>query len=213
MHIGTWIFCGLIVIAFIISRIPRFQAGMRDKNSFWNKLDLANRKEIQKTHRGAVRMTGGNALNPEKFAWATELIHGEKTEEAVKLYKSMIDQPENRELALIGLGTCAILDEQPETALSFYSQAILMSEQNYMSFLGMGTANFKMGDIPSSILYYKKALTLNPRSPDIYWGLALAYDKLPDATYAVANAKQFLLMVPESNYARLMEDIIQRNKI
>jgi tetratricopeptide (TPR) repeat protein len=213
MHVGTWIFCGLIVIAFIISRIPRFQKGMKEKNSFWNKLDWANRKELQKTHRGAVRMNEGNASSPEKFAWATELIHGEKTEEAVKLYKSMVDQPENRELALIGLGTCAILDEQAEEAMSFYAQAIVMNEQNYMSFLGMGTANFKMGDIPSSILYYKKALTLNPRSPDIYWGLALAYDKLPDAAHAVANAKQFLMMVPKSNYASLMEAIIQRNSI
>lgn len=169
------------------------------------------RQEIQEINAGAVIIPQGSKRTSkysEIYKKGVDLLHNQKYDEAIVVYKELSKIPEETETALIGLGTCYNLKGDKENAGKCFSQSLQINDKNYNALLGMASFNYKSEQYPLALVYYQKAKSISPELPDAYWGLACAYHMMNEKNLASQNAKQFLKMVPNSRYKSNLEKMI-----
>jgi tetratricopeptide (TPR) repeat protein len=175
------------------------------------KKEASKRREIQHIDAGAVIIPAGSkkySVHSDRYKEANALLHAEKMDEAIVIFKELAALPEEAETALVGLGSSYSLKGEREQAMACYKKVIELNPMNYNAFLGMGTVNYRMAQYSMAVVYYKKAGAINPAIPDTYWGLAGAYNKLKEKELASENAKTFISMVPDSRYRKYLEGMI-----
>ena len=159
---------------------------------------------------GAVHV-GVAAKNPA-FSEAARLVGEHRTDEAIVIYKKLCktETGQQQAIAYWGLGAAYTIDKQDEKAVENYLKSLEIDSANSGPYIGLGTSYGNLGNNEKGIACYKKALSMDERSTEAYWGLAIAYDETGDRQLARENARKYLQLEPNSNYAALMKEIINK---
>lgn len=208
----VFLFILLLFIAFIFLLYSQRRAKKTTENDHtsWQH-DNQQRQEIQAINAGAVIIPQGSKRTSKyskQYIIGNDLLHNQKYDEAIVVFKELSEIPEETETALISLGTCYNLKGDKENAGKCFSQSLQINDKNYNALLGMASFNYKSEQYPLAQIYYQKAKSISPELPDAYWGLACAYHMMNEKKLASDNAKQFLRMVPNSRYRPNLEKMI-----
>jgi tetratricopeptide (TPR) repeat protein len=164
--------------------------------------------EIGDENRGIVINEERPGDFSEEYQKAADLISENKVQEAIKVYKQLLNKESEKDLAYAGLGACYNLSHNYLLAIDHYKKALAIDSNCISALIGMGSAYYSLHNYDTTIIYYDKARSKNSKIAEAYWGLAMVYDRIGSRKKAKENAKQFIELAPGSIYRKQIESIL-----
>ncbi len=96
----------------------------------------------------------------EKFSKAQEHLYANRFEEAVALYKYILDKKPNFHRVIQNIGVCYTKSGQPEEALKFLENALHICPQDALCLGNLANAQYLLGNQNKSREYSEKAMTV-----------------------------------------------------
>lgn len=127
----------------------------------------------------------------------------------IKYYEIVLEKEPKSEEILITLGNIYLEKGELEKGLSYFKQIDEEAIASPLTFYNIGTLLFNKGKADMAIGYYKKAITLDPDLSDAYYQLGLCYLNINENEKAKENFNKFLELVPDSEKAPTVKEILK----
>ncbi|MBI4981126.1 tetratricopeptide repeat protein [Candidatus Woesearchaeota archaeon] len=94
----------------------------------------------------------------EKFCKAQEYLYTKRFEEAIALYKFILEKKPNFHRAIQNIGVCYIEQGKPKEALNYFENALSISPTDDLCLGNIAHANYLLGNLEKSREYSEKAM-------------------------------------------------------
>ena len=151
------------------------------------------------------------------FLEAVRCEEAGKTEEAVRLYESILELDAGHAPAAINLGTIFYNQRQFLKSEELYRQATEADPSYALAFFDLGNALDELQRLDDAIAAYRMAIQLVPKYADAHYNLALAYERKNERRKALKHWLAYLKLDPVgpwANHARGQARlIVERDKL
>ena len=161
-------------------------------------------KEIEQLESQIEELTGEelevDIEQLEKLANAQ--LYAENDEEAIKIYKKILEIDSTNFEALSGIGWSLIGLDKAAESIEWFKKALMVDEKDSETLEGLGWAYLDSGDPEEAIVWFDKSIGVDPENPFAYEGKGWALidlERLDEAEMAckkgleIASENEFLL--------------------
>lgn len=129
-------------------------------------------------------------------------IRNNEIEEAIELYKELIQMNPEDETMLLRLGSIYATQEHTELAKKTFERALALNPNSLFTHLYLARLALKNGDNEQAEKWYNKALSIN-WSPDLAYEVAAFYEKQDNIKKVEAQYRSILRKRPNETRAKL----------
>jgi tetratricopeptide (TPR) repeat protein len=141
----------------------------------------------------------------------------ERQQEALDMYKRVLDLNPKHAAACINLGTIYYNQQNYREAERFYRRAIEIDSRYALAYFDLGNVLDETGRLNEAVEAYRTAIVISPSYADAHYNLALAYERLRRSRKALPHWRAYVKMDPVgawSNYARgQIQKIVEAEKL
>lgn len=128
---------------------------------------------------------------------ADKQFHGQKFEEAARLYQDILTNEPGHLRALTGLGLSMLKLQKPAEAIHYLSRAITISPANAQLFSERAVAFFLNNQLAKALEDFDVAQSLEPHNPYRYSSRAFVKNTMGDTPGAIADYEKAIALDPE----------------
>lgn len=157
---------------------------------------------LAKNQRSARAMCGKGALAAEGQDWSG----------AKMFFLSALEAKPKHDVALAGLGLCAMVESRHEEAFSFFQQAVQVNPENHRALLGVLQTGYPLKKFTEMERMISAYLDLHPGSLDMLYsfaGVLFAQGKVNEARLEV---EKILVFEPGHEHALELRGMIDQTK-
>ena len=170
-------------------------------NAGWTAERLGNVAKAEEHYRAAVAADGGYAT--ATLALASVLIANDKADEAVSIYKAIVEkQPDDIAMRNLLMEALTVADKYDE-ALAQAREILLRDAKNVGAYRNLSRVYFAKNDYKMSQLCAEKARTLAEGDPGIYNNIGVTYLVMNDEPAAIEEFKTAIKMDSDNTQANL----------
>jgi len=144
------------------------------------------------------------------FQEALALEQRGATEEAIKVYRRVVEVDAQFAGAFVNLGTIYFTARDLKGAEKCYKSAIEADPQYPLAYFNLGNLYDEFGDRASALMQYQSALKLNPNYSDAHYNIALLFQATGQVLKAVHHWKAYLKLDPGSPWAAIAQRELDR---
>ena len=141
----------------------------------------------------------------------------ERQQEALDLYKRVLELNPKHAAACINLGTIYYNQQNYRDAERYYRSAIEIDSRYALAYFDLGNVLDETGRLAEAVDAYHTAILISPSYADAHYNLALAYERLRRSRKALPHWRAYVKMDPVgawSNYARgQIQKILEAEKL
>jgi tetratricopeptide (TPR) repeat protein len=141
----------------------------------------------------------------------------ERQQEALGLYKRVLELNPKHAAACINLGTIYYNQQNYRDAERYYRKAIEIDSRYALAYFDLGNVLDETGRLAEAVDAYRTAILISPSYADAHYNLALAYERLRRSRKALPHWRAYVKMDPVgawSNYARgQIQKILEAEKL
>lgn len=141
----------------------------------------------------------------------------ERQQEALEMYKRVLELNPKHAAACINLGTIYYNQQNYREAERHYRRAIEIDSRYALAHFDLGNVLDETGRLNEAVDAYRTAILISPSYADAHYNLALAYERLRRSRKALPHWRAYVKMDPVgawSNYARgQIQKIVEAEKL
>ncbi|HKT23021.1 MAG TPA: tetratricopeptide repeat protein [Terriglobales bacterium] len=141
----------------------------------------------------------------------------ERQQEALEIYKRVLELNPKHAAACINLGTIYYNQQNYREAERYYRSAIEIDSRYALAYFDLGNVLDETGRLNEAVEAYRTAILISPSYADAHYNLALAYERLRRPRKALPHWRAYVKMDPVgawSNYARgQIQKILEAEKL
>lgn len=140
-----------------------------------------------------------------------------RRDEAVELYRRVLETDSKHAAACINLGTIYYNQQNYRDAELYYRRAVEIDPRYALAFFDLGNVLDETGRLDEAVEAYRAAIDISSNYADAHYNLALAYERLRRPRKALAHWRAYVRMDAIgawSNYARAqIQKTLQTEKL
>lgn len=144
------------------------------------------------------------------FQEALDLEHRGAVEEAIQVYRQVLQADPHYAGALLNLGTIHFTARDLGKARQYYQQAIDADPNYALARFNLANVFDELGNRLEALLQYQAALKLQPDYADAHYNIALLYQASGQLLRAVRHWKIYLKLDPASPWAAIARRELER---
>ena len=143
--------------------------------------------------------------------------NAERQQEALEMYKRVLELSPKHAAACINLGTIYYNQQNYGEAERYYRRAIDIDSRYALAYFDLGNVLDETGRLTEAVEAYRTAILISSSYADAHYNLALAYERLRRSRKALPHWRAYVKMDPVgawSNYARgQIQKIVEAEKL
>lgn len=159
-----------------------------------------------------VNYQQGSSRYRARYVKANQLVYVTKYNEAVVIYRELIELEPVNPMAHGELGTTFVKLKDLDAAQACYQRALELDPGYVPALYGLGNVCLKQRRFTKAKACFTGALELAPDHTNCHFGMTIACRQLREHRLVVEHGQQFLQLAPASGFAKNVQETVNAAK-